>query len=40
MDEVKISLASETAGQQGLTNVTFEVANVNDWQDGPVYDFV
>jgi ubiquinone/menaquinone biosynthesis C-methylase UbiE len=40
MDEVKISLAAETAGQQGLTNVRFEVANVNDWQDSPVYDFV
>jgi ubiquinone/menaquinone biosynthesis C-methylase UbiE len=40
MDEVKLSFAREVAAQRGLTNVAFQVANVNDWQEVDVYDLV
>jgi ubiquinone/menaquinone biosynthesis C-methylase UbiE len=40
MDELKVSLAIDAAAQRRLTNITFQVANVNDWQDSAAYDFV
>jgi SAM-dependent methyltransferase len=40
MDEVKVSLARDAAAQKGLTNVTFRVADVNDWQEVAGYDLV
>lgn len=37
---MKVALAIDAAAQRGLTNVTFQVANVNGWQDSAAYDFV
>jgi ubiquinone/menaquinone biosynthesis C-methylase UbiE len=40
MDEVKLGLARDAAGQRGITNVEFRAANVNDWDEPGGYDFV
>jgi ubiquinone/menaquinone biosynthesis C-methylase UbiE len=40
MDEVKLALARETARERGITNVEFQAANVNDWDEPAAYDFV
>jgi SAM-dependent methyltransferase len=40
MDEVKLGLARNAAGQQGLTHVEFHVADVYDWRDPAGYDLV
>lgn len=39
-DEVTLDLGRAAAAEQGLTNVEFRVANVNDWQERDRYDFV
>jgi ubiquinone/menaquinone biosynthesis C-methylase UbiE len=38
MDEVKLGFARESATKQGIANVTFRVANVNDWHEENAYD--
>jgi ubiquinone/menaquinone biosynthesis C-methylase UbiE len=40
MDELKLDLARELAAEQGLTNVTFERADLTDWQASESYDLV
>jgi ubiquinone/menaquinone biosynthesis C-methylase UbiE len=40
MDEVKLSLGRGAAGERGLINVEFRVANVDDWDEPAAYDLV
>jgi SAM-dependent methyltransferase len=40
IDEVKLDLGRTAAAEQGLTNVEFRVANVNDWSEPDRYDLV
>jgi SAM-dependent methyltransferase len=40
MDQVKLELAREVAGERGLANVSFETGDVNQWQGAGEYDFV
>jgi ubiquinone/menaquinone biosynthesis C-methylase UbiE len=40
MDEVKLGLAREEAAAQGLANIEFRVADVNEWQEVDAYDLV
>lgn len=38
MDEVKLDLARAAAAERGIANVTFQAANVNDWNEPDSYD--
>ena len=40
MDEVKLALGRASAVEQGLANVEFRAANVNDWSEASAYDLV
>ena len=40
MDEVKLALAIQAAGERRLTNIEFRAANVNDWDEPGAYDLV